>query len=342
MGIHPKIKRPIFSLLDFLGFSAAALVLTSRYPRVLLYHGVSPQIPEGIFNYRKKFISPESFRRQLIWLKGNMRILPLEQLIERWKLQKGLPEKSCAITFDDGYENLHRYAFPILRELAVPATVFATTEFVDQKIPLWVDMLEYAIGNAAKNSIAIKFNGQETVFSLRTKKERHSADSVIREYLKKCPQKEFIRVLEEIIKTTGKDLRVDLEKSPYGALKWEQIREMKKYHIGFGPHSLTHPIFSSIENSRAFREIFQSRKRMTEMINDPLDIFAYPNGQARDFNQNHESMLKDLGFRAALTTIPGVITPSTNPYQIPRFTLDGADDLALFRLTLSGAKNFLH
>ena len=52
-----------------------------------------------------------------------------------------------------------------------------------------------------------------------------------------------------------------------------------------------------------------------------LRFFAYPNGvPERDFNDEHASIVRRVGYEAALTTRPGVSTASTDPFQMPRFT----------------------
>ncbi|MBI4134788.1 MAG: polysaccharide deacetylase family protein [Candidatus Sungbacteria bacterium] len=38
-----------------------------------------------------------------------------------------LPDRSIAVTFDDGYQSVYQEAFPILREFRIPATVFVVT-----------------------------------------------------------------------------------------------------------------------------------------------------------------------------------------------------------------------
>ncbi|MEK7791128.1 MAG: polysaccharide deacetylase family protein, partial [Deltaproteobacteria bacterium] len=56
--------------------------------------------------------------------KRNYQVLPLGQLFLLALKNKPLPEKSVAITFDDGYEDNYLYAYPILKKFKFPATIF--------------------------------------------------------------------------------------------------------------------------------------------------------------------------------------------------------------------------
>lgn len=50
--------------------------------------------------------------------------ISLDDLIDGWERGRPLPPKPIVITFDDGYRDLKRYAFPVLRRLGLVATVF--------------------------------------------------------------------------------------------------------------------------------------------------------------------------------------------------------------------------
>lgn len=41
------------------------------------------------------------------------------------------------ITFDDGYQDNYSLAYPLLKKLGVPFTVYVTTGFIDNKLPMW-------------------------------------------------------------------------------------------------------------------------------------------------------------------------------------------------------------
>ncbi|MGQ0764519.1 MAG: polysaccharide deacetylase family protein [Gemmatimonadota bacterium] len=67
-----------------------------------------------------------SFRAHVRWLaSGDVRAVPLGQVLEA-------PDSAdvVAVTFDDGFENLHRDAWPLLREHNIPFTVFVVTDHV--------------------------------------------------------------------------------------------------------------------------------------------------------------------------------------------------------------------
>lgn len=94
---------------------------------VLLYHKIDRR-PElgGTWNL------PFQFERQMTYLKERgYEVVPLEDLIT------GAPyPKRVSITFDDGYEDVYSYAFPVLRQLGFPATVFLIAGYIGKE-NLW-------------------------------------------------------------------------------------------------------------------------------------------------------------------------------------------------------------
>ncbi|NQT75021.1 MAG: polysaccharide deacetylase family protein [Candidatus Omnitrophica bacterium] len=75
-------------------------------------------------------VSPESFKRQMYFLKGhNYNVVRLEDLPELLSSGK-IPRRTIAITFDDGYENNYTDAYPVLKELGLPATIFISPALI--------------------------------------------------------------------------------------------------------------------------------------------------------------------------------------------------------------------
>ncbi len=71
-------------------------------------------------------VSPENFRRQLALIRDRFPVLRFDGDWAEW------PDRMAIIvTFDDGYADNWELALPILREFAVPATVFVTADAID-------------------------------------------------------------------------------------------------------------------------------------------------------------------------------------------------------------------
>lgn len=75
-------------------------------------------------------IDEAAFRRHVEWLaSGAVRVLPVDQILSPVRDRAGEPERDAvAITFDDGLESVERIALPLLRDHALPATVFLVSD----------------------------------------------------------------------------------------------------------------------------------------------------------------------------------------------------------------------
>lgn len=95
-----------------------------RQPRVLMYHMVSNHRKGAKFNGLR--VRPERFESQLSWLKDNgWNFYTVSELWERWD---SLPEKSVALTFDDGYADNIENALPLLKKYGAKATIYVVVD----------------------------------------------------------------------------------------------------------------------------------------------------------------------------------------------------------------------
>jgi len=94
-----------------------------RYPRILMYHMIK-QHQGGKFKGLR--VSPAMFEKQVKYLVENgWHFFTMSELIEK---KESLPEKSVALTFDDGYEDNYTHAFAILQKYDVKATIYIVVD----------------------------------------------------------------------------------------------------------------------------------------------------------------------------------------------------------------------
>lgn len=89
-------------------------------------------------------LSTSEFRAQMQYLKNNgyTSITP-DQLIAYLDHGVKLPNKPVLITFDDGYEDNYKEAYPILKECNLTATIFLISHYIGWKDYLtWDEIME--------------------------------------------------------------------------------------------------------------------------------------------------------------------------------------------------------
>ncbi len=80
------------------------------------------------------FVTLENFQEQMAYLYENKyHTLTLSQVIDFYYKDSPLPEKSVLLTFDDCYQSIARYAYPILKKYQFRATAFVVTGWLNKE-----------------------------------------------------------------------------------------------------------------------------------------------------------------------------------------------------------------
>jgi len=134
-----KNKRLIVCSIS--GICAVAVIFFVRAQYVLpiaMYHSVMPSAIKG----NALIVSTKTFERQMRFLKEkNYSVISLEQAAACISQGKRLPPRAIVLTFDDGYEDNYRYAFPILKKYGLPATVFMIVNDIGKPGKLTLDQM---------------------------------------------------------------------------------------------------------------------------------------------------------------------------------------------------------
>jgi peptidoglycan/xylan/chitin deacetylase (PgdA/CDA1 family) len=95
---------------------------------VLIYHRI------GAGQGREMDLPAGRFTQQMRMLRSRFDVVDLGEGLAR--LEAGPPARDLvAVTFDDGYREVYSRAWPVLRDLRIPATVFLPTGFIDGTSP---------------------------------------------------------------------------------------------------------------------------------------------------------------------------------------------------------------
>jgi peptidoglycan/xylan/chitin deacetylase (PgdA/CDA1 family) len=120
-------------------------------------------------------------------------------------------------------------------------------------------------------------------------------------------------------------------------LSWSEIGEMYRHGISFGSHTVTHPILSTLSDVRLRTEIVEPKGAIEGQLRCKVNAFAYPVGRSQDFDWRAKAILKEHGYRCAVTTIFGVNSARQDLFELRRGT-PWERDLPSFAMKLAWYK----
>lgn len=302
------------------------LIFRKSIALVLMYHRVPTESEmKNSLSQSGMIVSDGTFRHQMEYLSKAYRTIPLAELSDRL-VSDNIDRSYCSITFDDGWRDNYTGAYPALKQLGIPATVFLSTGLIGTDRLFWPERLTRAllksIGDRSKDfkgSDDIDPRIVEMVQRVLSESGRHAKllliDGLIEDMkeIDSQTREDFIQALEN-----NHDQETSRASFSRQALNWDEVREMREHGISFGGHTVNHVILTKVPPDTARSEIRESREDLRNNLDEEITLFAYPNG---DWNDEVKSMVEQAGFRTAVTAENTRNDSSTDPLLIGRLNV---------------------
>jgi peptidoglycan/xylan/chitin deacetylase (PgdA/CDA1 family) len=281
---------------------------------VLRYHAVTEGSAEVPYATPEICLPVDVFRLQMAFVRRAYRVVPLDELVLALAAGRPLPPRALAVTFDDGYADNHRLAFPVLRSLGLPATIYVATGGLDDGTPLWTSAVRALVLAASSPVLEVPGLGSVTIGE---RGRRHDGVRALTRALVPLSAADRAARVEAAAAAAG----VDVRRALAGAmLRWDDVRALANAGWTIGAHTVSHPNVALADPAEAEAEIAASRDQLAAAIGSPVLDFAYPNtgGQHRYHGPEVVAILRRLGFRSAVTSHNGALRPGLDPFTIPR------------------------
>ena len=308
---------------------------------ILLYHRVArldsdPQLLA---------VTPKNFSQHLEILHAHP-ILSLEQL--NHGLRTGtLPRQAVVLTFDDGYADTLYQAKPLLKKYEIPATMFVTVGYGENRREFWWDELEQLLLRPGDLPPKLKLTLKGTEFSWdfgatsqysRQDREkycswnvlekgcptpRHRAYGQLCQLLRPLPEEERLRVLSGLWQWRGASPQY---RDTHAILTNREVAQLATNDlISIGSHGLTHAVLTAMPAVKQYEEIMGSKGMLEEILGCPVPGFSYPYGSREDYNRDAMSLVKEAGFDFACANFANLVHRYSCRWQLPRFLVRNWD-----------------
>lgn len=333
-----RAKQLLFECLYRCGVPRVFRLLQRKSVLVLTYHDVLPPgFPEGnpLFGMT---VSTDEFEWQLDYVQKHYNPISSRQFTE-WLLGAGsLPPRPVLVTFDDGHRNNLQYSLPSLQKRHIPAVCFVVAGNLGERKLTWVEEGYYRI--LFTRAPAWQLTTGESL-PLKTKEEKSAACGRFFGFFRTLPedaqQKEMVHLRGQLWVEEG-DHQFP---GRFEFLDASDLRLLRQNGIEIGAHSISHPVFATLNEQRVRDEVAVSKSRLEAALGTPIAAFAYPFGMPGiDFSRRDSQIVRQAGFSIAFAAHDGFVRRNSDHFALPRFGI-GRMSRAQFAATVSGALSFL-
>jgi len=272
---------------------------------ILAYHRVWDVRNEDAFPFDVELISAriDEFRWQMEYVRADFNPITFGTLLEILDGATPAPPRPVIVTFDDGFEDNFEHAFPILKALGIPATIFLSTGYIASQETFWFDRLAQLLLASPERELAVAGLAERIQLARDVPSRRRALRKVLAE-LKLMPNQFRLEVLARLEFELG-PLAADRATSESRPLNWDQVREMAQAGIEFGSHAVTHPILANLSDDELQTELIESRRAIELQTGKSVTTISYPVGGRTAFNDCVRQAVQRAGYRLGVTYLPG-------------------------------------
>jgi peptidoglycan/xylan/chitin deacetylase (PgdA/CDA1 family) len=262
-----------------LGVKVAMHLIFKDNSPVLLYHAVFRDIPKDIRDNLHN-VHPEILHEHLSYLKKHYRIVPVDELTNRTRIQG-----TASITFDDGYKCVIDEVYEMLLDLDIPYTIFVNSGSMKNEI-FWRDKVRYIINNDLVDECEAFLQHTKRIAGLSfyryTKHYQNNSRKVDQD-------------LDQFLQHKG----ISFNTNQYC---FDNLNYFKSHRlISYGNHTHNHYLLASLSREEQYDQIQRTQHFLRTVPNVQVsEAFSLPFGGPTDFNEDTLRILQDLGYRAML------------------------------------------
>ncbi|HYC15744.1 MAG TPA: polysaccharide deacetylase family protein [Pseudolabrys sp.] len=305
---------------------------------ILALHHVRPSRPEGFQPNRLMEVTPEFLDGLLRRLaRARIDVVSLDEMHRRF-IEDDFKRRFVCLTFDDGYKDFLRWAYPLLRKYRMPFAMYIATSFPDRLGELWWIALEAVI--AQNRRIGMVINGKDQYFECATVREKNELYDAVYRYLRGIKTEEDVRravrdlcsYYDVDVVSFCRDLCMD----------WSEIADLAADPLcTIAAHTVNHMILRRVPIETTVRaEIEMSRAVLEAALGKRPQHLSYPVGDPAAAGPREFRIAAELGFKTAVTARPGVLFKAHRDYltALPRIPVSGElQQQRYLKVLMSGA-----
>src|SRR5436305_5392475 len=191
-------------------------------------------------------ISQKTFHKHLETLAATYDVVTLDRALEILEGKAQGRRDVAVVTFDDGYRDVYDHAFPVMREMKIPAIVYVRSAFAGTNRRIAHDRLWSALvrmKDRGLGPVSVGASGRFESMLIDAYEGADTPNKVLENLISNNPTPALYELCGALEERLGRNVG----NGPKGQfpMTWEMLREMGGHGIETGAHTADHTVLTN-------------------------------------------------------------------------------------------------